>query len=309
MHRSDRVRLAGACCAALLAIAALPAAAQDASEPCDIDLRVDQTVQWRGPHGRGYEVLSDAPAFEPLRVSILHRGSACRFYLTATPARSSDPVLVGPTNVLVYDLLTDPNGPSVLTPEYFGTTASQIHGEFTGEPIQELVFYVAIPSGQFVGQGVYRGQAALRAFRVDPEGPVLLAEVPIPVQVAVASTLQVRSDSFGPDRRSMAIDLGALDREHLETMEFQVLTNAAVTMRLESVHGGMLAHDAGAPGLPYEVSLAGERLRLQQPAMHRITSVDSQHQSIPFQIIVTPPDGLLAAGSYRDLLTITFTTD
>lgn len=286
-----------------------PAGAQAAGEMCELDLRIDQSVQWRGPYGRGYEVLSAAPSLEAVLVRITHRGPPCRFYLTATPARGGDQVLVGPQGTLNYELLADPNGPSILSAEYFGTTASQLPGEFDRSGERTVPLYVTVPVGQFVAGGTYRGQAALRAFRIEADGPALAAEAAIPIQVPVASVMEVRSESFGPQQRTLAVDLGSLDRERREMIDFHLLTNASVTVRVESVNGGVLAHEAGAPSIPYTLQLNGQQLQLRQPAIERIQGVGNNFISVPIQITVEAPDGPRAAGRYRDMLTLVFQTD
>jgi len=51
--------------------------ALSANEPCALELSVDNSVDWRGLYGRGYEVFEDGESFETVTISVRHRGAAC----------------------------------------------------------------------------------------------------------------------------------------------------------------------------------------------------------------------------------------
>ena len=154
---------------ALLFVAlASPAAAQEPaepSEPCRLELSGDTAIEWRGLYGRGYEVTGQEQDFEALPVTVRHEGAACDYIVVATPLSSgADGVLTGAGDRLSWDLLSTPNGPSLLSRDFLGSLATQIAGRFEAEMgAQPLSLFVTIPPGQFVRGGHYEGSASISA--------------------------------------------------------------------------------------------------------------------------------------------------
>lgn len=279
-----------------------PASAQ----PCTLELSTDGSVDWRGLYGRGYEVFSEGESFETIMVEIRHSGRACRFYLTGSGTKT----LTGGGDQLAFDLLDQPNGRSILSPDYLGTPSSQIEGAFgDGTGVQTSPIQLSIPSGQFVRGGLYRGQVLLRLFRQDDAMPVLAAETPLAIISPVASAMRIRSDIFAGGAHESSIDLGSLSDGVDRRVDFEIQTNASIDVTVESAHRGKLAHPYGAPGIAYELSLDGQRLSLDAPSTLRLNPAASRGDFDTELAIRVAPQPNAAAGRYSDSLTLTFTAN
>lgn len=297
---------------AACALSASPAMAEDLpfDAPCRLEMEVDGVISWHGPFGRGYEVFAPDETIEVATVSIRHDGGPCRYFLTAAPSEGSDNVLRGPEDSLRFDVLHQPSGPSLLSPDYSGSQFSRLPGQFgAGMGAHDLMLYVTIPPGQFVAGGTYSGQALLRLFRDDPAGPELADQVPIGVVAPVAAVLEVDSTDAGTGSNAMSVDLGDLSAGADRTLDFTVRSNAPVFARFESANRGMLAHQAGAPGIAYRLSVGGVPVDLQNAlAAYQLGRPGSNHLPVPVRITV-PPHESAAAGNYEDTLTVVFVVD
>ena len=301
---------------ALLFVAlASPAAAQEPaepSEPCRLELSGDTAIEWRGLYGRGYEVTGQEPDFEALPVTVRHEGAACDYIVVATPLSSgADGVLTGAGDRLSWDLLSTPNGPSLLSRDFLGSLATQIAGRFEAEMgAQPLSLFVTIPPGQFVRGGHYEGQFALRLFRREEGGPELVSELPVAIVAAVPAILQVRSDDFPGASREISVDFGNLNTPSAKSISFDIVSNTAVAVNFASAGGGALAHQSGGPDVPYELRMNGAALSLAAPARERLDMASPDGSSAAVvEIAVPPARSRLAAGRYSDTLTITFTAE
>lgn len=302
--------------ASALALAALlpsTGRAQDFVEPedCDLEITADSAIDWRGLYGRGYEVFEPAEYFEVVMVEIRHVGPPCEFFLTA--ATINDPIrpsLDGPGGRLAYDLRREPSGPSIFSDDFLGDQFSRISGQFgAGVQSQAAILYLAIPPGQAVGGGAYSGQPILRVFRNDMNGPDLLDEVSINVFVPVPSVLSVELAEAGPGARTMDIDLGNLGRSVDRTVFFEVRSNAQIKASVSSLNKGVLAHFAGAPGIPYRLFLGNREIELENPAASvEINDTLTLYQPVPLKIQVDG-NANAAAGAYSDTVTVTFAVD
>ncbi len=301
-------------CSLLLVCPAMPAAAQEdvdpAGGPCRLELVVGPSVDWLGPLGRGYEVFAGGESYETANIEIRHVGAACRFALTGSPASGSvTPQLTSGSSRLDYDIVASTNGPSLLSPDYFGTQTSRIEGQFqAGTGVQVVPLLVAIPAGQFVRSGSYQGQALLRLFAAEEGSDVLQAEAPIMIATRVPSGLEIRSPDFGPGVRDTSIDLGELSDGVEREVDFAVRSNADVNVSFRSENGGRLAHAHGAPGIPYQLDVAGVPV---DPAAGGVIAMpfreDGQEHNVPIRVEVPRSTEARAAGYYRDTLLVTFT--
>ncbi len=295
-----------------------PAAAQNdalapAEGPCEMELSVDNSVDWRGPYGRGYEVFGNDESFETVNISVRKEGQPCDFFLTATAnGAGGQASLEGPDSRLSFDVLKTTNGPSFLSSDLFGSQLSRIEGKFgSGRGGYSGALFVSIPTGQFVRGGKFTGQALIRLFRDGVNGPELVSEAPLAILAPVASVLEVRSDLFPEGVRETGIDLGDLSVASRRNVDFEISSNADISLTFQSANNGKLAHNAGGPGINYNLMLRGEQLDLAgQPATHQLAySGNNQSQSVPLEISVPAPHGLPAAGQYNDTLTVTFTAE
>ncbi len=250
---------------------------------------------------------------ETFSISIQKSGAACDFFLTAAPlAGGGDKILAGPNGTLAYDLLRNDNGPSLLDADYLGSAQSRIAGRFgDGAGALASTAYLYIRPGQFVGSGTYNGQAMIRLFRQGANGSELVVEKPIAIVAPVSSVLKVSSDDFPQNMRETGIDLGDLTHGARRMVNFDVASNADVSIGFQSSNSGQLAHFAGGPSIDYDLMFNGTEVNLStQYESQRVPATDSQNpQSLPMEIIVHQPQTIPPAGSYADLLTIIFTAD
>ncbi len=296
-----------------LAGAAIPAKAQDflSSTECRLEMRVENSIDWQGLYGRGYEVFEKEESFEVANVTIRHEGAACDWFLTgASETGGGSPQLFGPYGTLVYDVLHTPNGPSLLSPDYTGNQFSRLRGRFgAGAGAQQVTLYIAIPPDQYVGGGSYSGQAILRLFRDDLASPELADQSPLGIIAPVASVLKVESMEAGPGVRTLNVDLGNLEPGADRTLDFSVRSNALVRATVQSANRGKLTHRFGAPGIPYRLAIGDRLVDLTGTTTSEpIAEATPTDLPVPFHIAVDPQPGA-AAGNYTDTLTITFIVD
>lgn len=302
---------------AFLLLHSTPSLAQDevtlSEEPCTLKLTVDNSVDWRGLYGRGYEVFEDGESFETVTISVRHQGAACQFVLTAAPLSSGGVnALTGPGDPLYYDVLKTTSGPSFLSTDFQGTATSRVEGQFSsGRSVQGATMYVSIPANQVVRGGIYSGQVIVRLFRADNGIQDLVAEVPLVILAPVASVLKIRSDDFPQGIRETSIDLGDLSRATRAAIDFNIMSNAEVAVTFQSANRGHLAHEAGAPGIKYNLAFKGDNIDLSTAAASsRISYMPSRtERAVPIEIVVPTPTGLPAAGQYSDTLMVTFTAE
>ncbi|NJM49858.1 MAG: fimbria/pilus outer membrane usher protein [Sphingomonadales bacterium] len=281
--------------------------------PCEMHLNAENSVDWRGSYGRGYEVFDNSPSYESFTISVSKEGGPCDFFLTASPIGApAAGQLTGPEGSLTYDILKTTNGPSFLNADFLGSQLSRIEGRFgSGSGAYSGALFVTVPTGQFVRGGTYSGQALIRLFRDDLNGPELIAETPVAILAPVASVLRVRSDSFGNGNRETSIDFGDLSLPSSHNIDFEITSNADIAVSFQSANSGKMAHEFGGPSIGYDITLRGEEIDLsQQVATRRLNyRGDDQSQSMPVEISVIPPGGIPPAGRYSDTLMVTFTAD
>ncbi len=280
--------------------------------PCELELTGDTSIEWRGLYGRGYEVTGQQQEFETLGVTVRHQGEACEYFLVATPnSAGPDNVLLGAGDQLYWDLLSQTSGPSIVSQDFFGSLDTQLRGAFgPGINGQPIMLYFTIPPGQFVRGGYYDGQLLVRLFRDDGATPELVSELPVALIAPVASILKVRADEFVGGAREATIDLGDLTVPSTRTVNFDLVSNATVEVSFDSRNGGLLAHEFGAPGVPYDLRLNGTQLSLEGLARQRIDmAAPGASSAAEVEIAISQIPGRLAAGRYSDSLTITFVAD
>ena len=240
------------------------------------------------------------------------RGAACEYFLVATPLSSgADSVLTGAGDRLSWDLTGAPNGPSLLSRDFLGSLATQIAGRFEAETgAQQLSLFVTIPPGQFVRGGHYQGEFVLRLFRRDDGGPELVSELPVAIIATVPAILQVRSDDFPGASREASVDFGDLNTPSTKSISFDIVSNTTVAVSFVSAARGILAHEFGGAGVPYELRMNGAAMSLAAPARERLdmASPDGSRAAV-VEIAVPPAGSRRAAGRYLDTLTITFTAE
>ena len=289
--------------------------ASEAGKPgagCKLDLRIQSNIHWRGAYGRGYEVFSSEEAVEPVALTVRHEGRPCRFALVAMPqASGATPVLRGPVSALRYDVTRDPRGQTLLSSDYFGTAATQILGEFgPGEGNQSFTVHMALPPGQIVPAGLYTGGVIVRLFELDATMLKLRDEGPLSMSVPVMPALEVNLAGSAPGARQTSVDLGDLSNGVERSIGFTLRSNADVRVDLRSANHGTLAHEKGAPGIPYSASINGAAINLRARATNWIRWDGNGHfrdLSLDIQIPALPRT--TAAGRYKDTIHVTFTAE
>ena len=295
--------------------AAVPFSAQAMEDPsladlpCHLELSADNNVQVRGPYGRGYEVFSESESFENLGVSIRHVGGPCRFYIAIAAVDPANATLAGQGQSLRYDILKSSYGSSALSSDFLGNESARLEGEFTeGAASFGANLVVNVPARQFVRGGTYDGQVAVRLFRLVDSRPELIAEAPVRISTQVLSALKVQSDLFPGNLREGNIDLGELSYGASRSVEFEVTSNAAVSVVFHSANLGKLRHHAGAPGIAYRVLAQGQEIDLASQAGIARLMTGQDGPATPMQIEVKVPESARtsAAGLYNDVLNVTF---
>ena len=125
-----------------------------------------------------------------------------------------------------------------------------------------------------------------------------------------AGLLQVRSDDFSGRSREISVDFGDLNSPSAKSISFDIVSNTAVAVNFASAAGGVLKHQFGGPGAPYQLRLNGAALSLAAPVRERLdmAAPDGSRAAV-VEIAVPPARNLLAAGRYSDTLRITFTAE
>lgn len=186
-------------------------------------------------------------------------------------------------------------------------------GQFgSGNASAETNLIVSLPAGQFVRSGSYSGQVAIRLFREEDGGRyALAAEMPVLITTRVAAAMKIGSDSFPGSTRHTDIDLGDLTHGASKSVEFSLSSNAAVAVAFRSANQGTLKHHAGARGIAYQLTAQGENVDLQTAGSNMRIATGSGQTSAPMRIEINVPvsPSPPAAGSYKDILNVTFTVD
>lgn len=105
-------------------------------------------------------------------------------------------------------------------------------------------------------------------------------------------------------------DFGDLNTPSAKAISFDIVSNTAVAVNFMSTVGGVLAHQFGGPGVPYELRMNGAAMPLVGPARGRLDmAAPDGSRAVVVDIAVPPSGSPLAAGHYSDTLTITFTAE
>ena len=301
---------------ALLSLPANPAFAQmdllAPGGPCQLEIFGDSNIEWRGLYGRGYDVTEKQQDFMPLSLSIRHQGAPCDYFIVATPSSSAgENALTNGGEKLYWDLLRDTSGATVVSSNFQGTLDTQLSGMARGgASIQPITLFFTILPSQFVRGGFYSGQLIIRLFRSNGNSAELVSEMPVSLVADVLAILEVRSDNFPTGLRETSIDLGDLNLASRRRIDFDLVSNAAVGIGFTSRNRGKLAHQFGAPGVPYSLWLNGAEVPLDTPSRERLDMIGAGgNRGASIEIDVPASQTSRAAGHYTDALTITFTAD
>lgn len=282
----------------------------DDLEECQLRLDVSQsTVEWDGAFGKGYDVFDSVRSYEPLQLTIGHRGEECRYFVTATPlSPGAANTLTNGSDTLYFDLRRDTNGPSILSTTIEGSPSTRIEGAFSeGQAQLPVTLSLAIPPSQFAESGLYRGQVIVRLFKEENEsvGFSLVDELPVEIVAPVAARLRIRSEEFAEGAQQTSIDLGELSSGVRRELAFEVRSNSPVEVKLESSNRGELAHNVGDFGIPYQILANGRIADLSVSSAEFRIDASEAGREFPFEIEV-PADNY-PAGQYSDTLLVTFT--
>lgn len=278
----------------------------DIGGTCELSLRGQSNVDWEGPYGRGYDVFDEVAAYEPIQMAVEHSGAACRYFLTLTPvAEGGRPVLTSGGNQLVYDVLQDTSGPSLVSASFEGTPSTRIAGTFApGADVRTAILSFVIAPRQFVESGMYGGQFVVRLYREDGISRVLQDELPVTLLASVPARLRIESPNFTGGAATTSINLGELSDGAREQVAFDVRSNSRVNIGIQSTNGGALAHRQAKQTIPYRVLGAGQVIDVSGMGGTLQIGTSQNGQRFPLEIEV--PAGHYPAGEYSDVLTVTF---
>jgi spore coat protein U-like protein len=283
------------------------------SVPCQLELTATDSIDARGPFGRGYDVFIDEQGYENLAITVRHMGAACRYNIVVSHNNQTSPILAGPSQSLSYDILKTTNGPSALSRDYYGSESARIEGQFgPGNASAETNLIVSLPAGQFVRSGSYSGQIIVRLFKEeDGGGYTLAAEAPVFITTRVSAAMKITSDSFPGATRYTDVDLGELAYGTTKSVEFSLASNAAVAVDFRSANQGMLKHHAGARSIAYRLNAQGHNIDLQSAGSNLRVATGSGQTPAPIRLEINVPasSSAPAAGIYKDILTVTFTVE
>lgn len=281
--------------------------ANDNAEPaCDMEIIQGASVDWKGLRGRGYEIFDPTRTYEAFEITLRHSGSACRFQVAFIPQTGAPSLTGGGGGALEYDLLSAPNGRSIVSQGYGGTDSTVISGEAAaGDGELTLPLYLTIPPGQRARSSYYQGGAIARLFVIGQN------ELAYPVSEALVSFSayvpgQVRTRLDGQSNGgSLNIDFGDLRYSPSRSLEFYVAANADVAIALSSLNHGNLMHQSGVLGIPYQVRVGDVDLSLVGATPIPLSTTDPVYEAtLPMTFTLGKVNGNLVAGAYHDTLTV-----
>lgn len=304
MKRLAELMVAALC----ISLTAGPATAEEllASEgPCELDIAGESTVEWEGAYGRGYDVFGRQVAYEPVELRIRHRGEPCEFFLTAQLlSAGGENALTNGTGRLIYDLRSGTNGPSLLSDQFGGSPGNRLQAQLGGSRnAASVLVSLSVPPSQRVSSGAYTGQVMIRLFREVSGSPELVAEWPLSIVVPVRARLRITSDEFGPGMSVANIDLGELSSGARRETTFEVSSNAPIDMALRSANGGKLQHNLSRAAIPYRVRVNGSEVGLAANG----TVLPLGNAAVARVALSVEPDESYLAGTYSDVMSVTFT--
>ncbi len=299
-----RNRLVTLCAAMLFSV---PAMAQgDVPEPCRVSLDTGGGQYWRGLSGNGY-LPSDPRSAEPAKFSVVHEGDACR---VAVVFDVDVQRLSGPGGELAFDILDNPQGRSALDPSYQSTQTPFFSGTLGSDNLRtDLMAFFQVDPNQQVRAGSYLGGVSVVLYVFDEAGNASMADQSIlSLRVNAIPILSVNSDMIGPSRNAV-VDFGDLSVRSVHDVDFNVLTNVPLSVRIESANNGRMRHVKTDAFVSYKVTLDGRPLNLSAGSDEQWLNVPAGSASSINMMLSTDGTDGLAAGIYEDEMTIVFRSE
>jgi hypothetical protein len=289
------------------------------SSACALSLELPGTLHWRGELSRGYDAFASARHLEPLPVTVQHRGSACDYAVTFTAEEMSAALRQGSAE-LGYQVLSGPSaGRSLVQINGMDAQTAVLQSRFPHQNelerpnTAEHVTYVTVAPGQVVRGGWYAGRLAVRLFERKSNGHAVLKDqrsIDLSAFVVPRIDTVVGGGEFGTGSRHAWLHLGKLqaDVEAGGSVDFRVRSNMHYGFSLRSANRGRLRHEKGLQGVPYRVRINGHPTRVEDDINALGGPTDVNGDAYTLDVSVLPPPRALLAGTYRDVLTVTFTT-
>ncbi|QIG79045.1 hypothetical protein [Stakelama tenebrarum] len=174
-----------------------------------------------------------------------------------------------------------------------------------------LPLRLEIPGGQMFAAGAYRQLVHLRlvalggsgANDVATQSTMITAIVPARAQINLAGS----AGAFGGGDFGFAgLDFGELEQGESRTAFLQLRATRPVTLHIRSENGGNLRRVGGDDRLPYLLRIMGEEVRLDGATASVAADPPRtmEGESYGIRVTIAGDPGALAAGEYRDIVTI-----
>lgn len=309
----DRSKLAGL----ILLASVAPAAAQ----ACTLHLEAPSSARWRGELSRGYDPFAATRHMEPLALEVRHRGTGCDY--TVTFAAEGEPAalrLGGAT--LLYQALRGPSAArSLLEGNPLDPDSGAIDGRFPHQNegdrpnLEQHLIYLLVPPGQITRGGQYGGRLTVRLFERKRNGQTVLKDqraIHLSASVVPRLDAVIGDGGFDNGRNAARLHLGKLKAGSHGSLPFRVRSNMRYGISLGSANGGQLRHDKTDFAVPYQVRVNNRPVSIRGAGLEGLEALggptDANGDAYRLEVEVPEAPRRLLAGTYRDTLTVTFTT-
>jgi spore coat protein U-like protein len=284
------------------------------------ELRLEiSDIEWTGRSGRGYSVFSAEEQMQIVRFRV--RATEATPFFVAFSGRvdgSGKRKATGPAHEMEYFVCDSVVRRTALKDLSFGHSAEVIRGSFSGrETEKELSCVIVLPAGQALPPGRYTDALRVNLYKGTPEKHELSDSKSLAISIPVEATTEL---SLGPagagfDAKSTfrALNFGQVVRGKALDVDLRVRSNAGYSITIESENGGHMKNVDMQEGsiLPYELRVGGKSIAIKAPHISKVKQKrqgDTNGDRHPLQFSIGDTAGA-TAGTYRDNITITVTSD
>lgn len=271
------------------------------NRPCDAFINAS-SFDWDGIQGRGYS--SDAREIwqeETVSFSIIEEG--CSFALTVDSHSLS---IKGPSSI---DIVLGSSPRSSLFDVSSNPVASPFMGSGKAGENVEFPIFVSLAEGQDLIAGEYEASVPIDLFAIENGVSRRLDRSYLNFRIIVSARLSVIADGY--TGQSISVDLGDISNGFRKDISLLVESNTPVSLAVTSQNRGRLKHEKADVSIPYRTYLNGEIVDLNSSFFSQAMVMDANFQrnfdfSLEGQKIGADKG---VAGSYSDLLTVTFRSE
>ena len=284
-----------------LLAASLAIAATDAAEACDLSILPENMGQVAG-----FNAMQGAAVMQPVRLRLRNDSDeACTGMLMFNRTEAAADLRAGHGGTIGYQIVDERAVNAVLfEPTRSLATALPVR---VGPKTSILLSpRMRIPGGQDVRSGRYSARLdasvkdAVTGVELDRQSVELVSEVTPSVE---ANWVGV---SRGEGSRTASLDLGDLSTGHVRSAGLQMRTNSDVTVEIESMNRGELAHSSDPDSaVGYSLSVDGETLPLNgTQRIQRINGTGGTvDANLPLRFVVGDTSRA-RAGEYSDTILV-----